>query len=370
MNAITLDWCQIHCKIKLDYKQDETGKYIYNTENYELKPTENYYVEKLKAQTFHYKQLYTVYKLQGSEKIEYAQIQALPHVSFIPQNSIAIKINNRILYTDNYHEIIKNLITEFNFTFVNYSRLDFASDFNHFDGGLNPVSFINNIADSSFIFSGRKNQRFIASEGYELHRNGKQFNAIKLGSRKSDLTVQLYNKTKELQVKSSKPWIREFWQLNNLTDKNAPIWRLEFSMSKSDKSLLNFETGEIVADWKDINLICKENVKSIYTILYNQHFQVAENDKTKKQFCRMKKVVLLTFEKVSNLLKMVNDKLISTTYVKYRVKKLIEAITDYKEDYKDRCICLAEHVEDIITKHALKDWFKIKYGKLKFYYEC
>ncbi len=270
-------------------------------------------IEDTKKRSHHYKKIFSIYILQKGEKVEYAQIQALPHVSFIPWDSAVLKLNNRLLYYENYLPLLREILDDFSLTFVNYSRLDFASDFHSFSGGLSPVEFVNRIADGSFIFRGRKNQRFIASEGYELNRAGRCFNALKLGSRASDITIQLYNKTKELLKKSSKPWIVDFWK-SNFLDPDKEVWRLEFSLKKSDKTLVDFETGEALANWKDINLISKENIHRLYTILYNQHFQVAYHEEG-KQFCRLNPVELFRELKATSLLARISEKLISTSYV-------------------------------------------------------
>lgn len=368
VKTLSLDWLSLHVKIPLNIIQDENGKPIYETENFTLSRSANYEVEKIEATSFHFKHIYKVFQLQGSEQIEFATIECLPHVSFIPANTAIIKIHNRILYSNQYHEITKQLLNEFNFTFVNYSRIDFAMDFNSFLGGLSPIDFINRIANNTFVFRGRKNQRFIASEGYELHRNGKHFNALKLGSRKSDLTIQLYNKTLEQQKKASKPWIKEFWQQNKLYETQNPVWRLEISMKKSDKSLIDLETGEAIADWQNIDLITPENVVKIFSILYNQHFQVALSVEGKTQFCRLPKLKLLNIPTVLNLLQRINDKIPSTSWVKYRVKKLVESVSEYKTEYIERAKELANHVIDILSQHDLKDWFSNKYGNIHNYY--
>lgn len=371
---LTMDWIQMHVKIPVIYEKSTIHeKNIVNADTFNLFSDHRFIVTDSNKRTIHYKKLYYVFQNVEGIEIKIGEIQCLPHVSFISPDSAILKLENRILYYENYLTIIQDLLDSLNLRFVNYSRLDFALDFNYFDNNISPVDFIGNIAASRWVFSGRKTQTHFGQiessefNEFSLHTIGRNYNALKLGSRKSPVTLQLYNKTKEMLKKASKPWIREFWDTNNLKDDTNDIWRLEFTLRKSDKSLLDYETGECI-DWTDINLIQSNNLSKIYSSLLNQHFQVAEKDESnlKKQFCRLQIVSL--FNDIINTcaLKVVNLKTQSTNYVKYRISKLVESIEDYAEkQHVNLTQWLIIHVDHIVHDHDLRAWFYYKFGNFE-----
>lgn len=389
-SSLVLDWVQINAKIPLTTSVGPDGNIVYDIETYINNiPTtfsNGYLLIDTGNRTLHYKKLYNlVYNDLTGEPIILAELQMYPHVSFIQNNSCNLKISNRILYASNYLQHIKTILDTLNLDFINYTRIDIANDFNNVNGFNSPMSFIGSIASSLNVIAGSKNNKLFKNTeaGIQTENNNnipqydfeqydketyfkrKEYNAFKLGSRQSSVTVSMYNKTLELKQKKDKPWIREFWHINNLSS-DLDTWRLEFSLKKDKKNVIDVLTGETI-DYYNIDFIEYSNILSMYNLCLDKHFRVACFEEN-KQFCRMKQII--PFMKYIVEKKFISIRLSlkqqSTNLVKHRVKKLYEAIQRYKQNdyfiFKSNAI--ASYLIDILYKYSLSTWFIEKISTL------
>jgi hypothetical protein len=350
----SLDWVQFTA----DYKYFKTlnnsdGKIEIDEESIVIESTK-YEVEKQDTKTFHFKNQYKI----SFEGHEIATIQTVPHVSFLKKNLVQVKLSNRLLYYEQYYSIMCDLCSTFHLTFKNFNRLDIAIDFNSISTCFSIDKFIANISNNVFVSKSRKN--------VDIKLQGRKYNAITFGSRSSNVRVQLYNKSLEMRQKKDKHYIREYWNLNNISDEHTDVWRLEFSLKNDKKS--NFlevdNDGEVLEEFnfKNIEIILRDNINAIYNKVYNTHFQFAKTEKKnpKKQFCRLKKVNLLyELPQQKQLVPYFNFQKDSTSYVKGLVNNKIKYIKEYiDKNMFIQAYYIAKHVNNLFEEYNLYRWAK------------
>lgn len=210
----------------------------------------------------------------------------------IPQNYVAVKVDNRLLYSSKWgfylHVAIDTLQLEIN----NITRIDLCMDFQKFANGLQPYDFMraylaeaesgqptyirkhsnqftivanktiksdlhpvgtNYFADYREIDMGKDKKPIEVGfkEGDTLHACYPFFQTIRWGNRSSSVMVELYNKTKELKDKHHKPYIAEAWQeYCVIEDENLPVYRLEISITSKG---MNYKRKGAIVPGEKIN---------------------------------------------------------------------------------------------------------------------
>ena len=182
-------------------------------------------------------------------RVQYKEVDAF-HLFLDPRHpeadklDCALKVANRLLYCSDWADILRTFLRLTGFQVNHLQRVDICADFNYFlpQQGvrpLNPAKFIRDYFsppttrhDSYY----RKGSNKFRAYG-EKTESRIYFETLSFGSRESPVQVNLYNKSRELEVKE-KPWIREAWQAAGLQDtKEVRVWRVEFSMNPQGMSL-------------------------------------------------------------------------------------------------------------------------------------
>lgn len=220
------------------------------------------------------------------EKI--ATMESQPRSSMLDVNSALIKFENRLLYMPYRDDYIDFFMKSCNVEFRNITRLDIAIDLTEFEKDLSPKKLINNFITEKYLKVGRGQFTIIGDM-----ENVKCVDYLRFGSKKSDIEVYLYNKTKELREVVYKPYIVENWKdLKGATKKD--VWRLEFSMKAEGCTYLNEDSGEIVK--LDLSILKDTELQfSILKELIYRYFRFKENDNTMNK-SRMKDVLLLNLK--------------------------------------------------------------------------
>lgn len=217
------------------------------------------------------------------EKI--AIMESRPRSSMLDKNCALIKFENRLLYMQHRNDYIFFFLNSCNIKFRNITRLDLAIDLTEFEKGISPKRLINNFITEKYLKVGRGQFTIIGDM-----EDVKCIDYLRFGSKKSDIEVYLYNKTKELHEVVYKPYIVENWKDLKGTDKRE-VWRLEFSLKAEGCTYFNEDTGEVVK--LDLSILKDTNLQlSILKELIYKYFRFKENDKTKNK-SRMKDVELL-----------------------------------------------------------------------------
>ena len=161
-----------------------------------------------------------------------------PHSKIIKQDFGQLQIANKWLYVGNLSKLVYKIFFQSNFELVNISRIDLCTDFFNFVDTYKPLSFIQDVAKGNVIKVNPSSINFWGKTGdYSI-----DYHAMNIGDRVSTFNFKLYNKTKELEEKHEKGYIKTKWykklqgyeELIKMKEKPT-IWRLEVSIKDWNK---------------------------------------------------------------------------------------------------------------------------------------
>ena len=173
---------------------------------------------------------------------------------YFDPHSCHIRLCNRTCYAYSAASIMETFINTHGYLFVSISRIDLCLDFERFDFGDDPFKFITRYLNGRYA---KVNQCNIAVHGKD-EWDGRNYNSVSWGSKKSPIFTRFYDKTLELKEGKDKPYIRQAWASCGLVDdfitlqKKAPdgsvyqprIWRLEFAITSNVKRWVCFDVDE------------------------------------------------------------------------------------------------------------------------------
>lgn len=194
-----------------------------------------------------------------------ATVTSHAYSEIIDKNLIIVKFDNWVLYDANFWTIYSGIIEELRINAVKISRIDICKDFNYFYNKRNPKNLIKGFLTGDLIKLG-KSKYSVWGETNE----GLTYDYLSFGKKSSTLNVYLYDKSKELTQVKNKPWIRNKWVQYNL-DQSLPVYRLEFSIKKSEIGLINKSTGEEVSFTVN-DLFSDELLQLLYDTLLSKYF--------------------------------------------------------------------------------------------------
>lgn len=240
---ISLDWLSINVKNKYD--------------SFELHS--KYEVKNTGIHTRHFN--FVDDMLLDGEKVA-TLTHGVPANSVIPQSTIQVKFDNSFLYELNLFDRVNAFLDENNLVFKSFSRIDVCYDFNTLSNGWTGGEFVRRYtnelierkAHGHFTLSGRKGD------------NGRRYNYLAFGSRKSDLRLYFYDKTLELEEKKSKPYIKKLWENNGLDIES--VWRIEFSVTCFNRQMTYRDSGEVAFDMKTLHCIKEQHAAMLFKYLY------------------------------------------------------------------------------------------------------
>lgn len=230
----------------------------------------------------------------------FGEIECNPRKSFIDSDTVMLKLDNRILYSDtDLHTVINLFIEQTGLEFHNVTRLDIFADFVNLEGGRELRKFIQDFDNNIIASKGRVSEYSV----YKQKIDGVwKFSGMSYGSRSSNRFIRIYDKTNEL-LTSGKDYISEAWKRANIEAEK--VYRFEIEI-KGDflKRLENFAFADIFEHSKLVKLL--ECSLENYFDFYIEDGQ-ARND-------RKQKYVFLDF---ANLVNVAN---VAFEYVKARYK--------------------------------------------------
>lgn len=213
--------------------------------------------------TAQFKELY--YIMYKGEKI--ASLENLPRPRFLDPELVRIKLENDLNYRRDCYQVVKDLIEAFELKFKNYTRIDFALDFQEVNGFSSPQAFLQQISEGKIRMKGRKTETFkeltTYSDNLAIWRDCKEITGCAFGKRISGMRTVIYNKTKELRRVKDKPYIREAWKQKGF-DEKKDVYRIEFSCKNPRSRAMNFEqvSAEFLEDWQlDYLGLSREEIK-------------------------------------------------------------------------------------------------------------
>lgn len=221
-----------------------------------------------------------------------AEIQQDPRSSVLKRGLTILKLSNRTLYCTEYIAILYELMELLHLSYQGITRLDLCLDCNRFADGSDPSQFINDyvmIPESEVGGIIRKGSSKFTCHGSKTSKASK-ITSISFGSPSADVRSYIYNKTIELKEVKDKPWIRDMWAQNGLTNTDEnPVWRSEISIKGEGKDLLNMDTGELFR-LSPQYLEHYENIAKLF-VFYSEkflYFQRNGGQKNRRNFARIR----------------------------------------------------------------------------------
>lgn len=197
-----------------------------------------------------------------------ATIYYEPRPSTMKKTMCIMKLANPLLYSGNWLWYVQSVLSALDWKFENISRVDLCADFNTFANDLHPTEFIRRylrsgelssaepsyyrVGSNRFATIGRKRYRSENVRG--LLKNSSEIVAeyLRFGTRSTGCCVYLYNKTKELDERGGKKYIRNLWaEIGLQDDEEHPVFRLEFSINSSAMSVKRKRTDEEKGERRD-----------------------------------------------------------------------------------------------------------------------
>jgi hypothetical protein len=296
------------------------------------------------------------YKLpESGEWIVCANLELKPRVSFISQDIVKIKLDNRFCYQSHPDIFIKKLVQDLKITFKNYTRIDTACDFQS-------ISLNESVQDLLLNFSAKK--YIVKSKSMEVYHRTKDITGIRWGRRDSGCAMTLYNKTLDMSKKGEKPYIRDLWASAEFNP-DCEVYRLEISEKKNLMNLVDELTEQVLECHCDIAYI--KDVQRNFKYLYKKHFQAAKYCPGVR-FSRMEKLNVLDMEDIAIVSERISEKKQANNYIKAHIKRTFEDATRY--DMAGQALkasYLYEYIQDELEKYSLQHWFNKKFPMYQIY---
>lgn len=174
---------------------------------------------------------------------EFAEVQSVPYSSILPPYAIIVRFVNRVLYMDDFWQVVERFLTLNQIEIRGISRIDICADFNQF-ATMDPKALIEGFAAKKYRHIGRGVGSLGFNHGVIRGDYGVNYTGLTFGTHSSDAHCYLYDKSFELFTQGDKPWIRERWKRVGLDVRH--VWRLEVSIKSSGLKFKDKTAGKIV----------------------------------------------------------------------------------------------------------------------------
>jgi hypothetical protein len=266
---------KVYPKSYLDFFFDKTTK-EFEQEDSNFPELVLEYSEHLKHPN--YKHGYRLWK-KGSEKILIAEFRTHSNEpqKFDP-NSFKIKLSNWVLYND-FRMWFKTILFIFKIDSYNITQIDLA-----FDGATTLKKLIHHKFHDSFDYKysyhGNNERTSRPFQWNNFNFKTKEYTGFTIGTRKSGLYVNCYEKKQEL-IKSDKFYIQEKWHSLGMRVEDWPEFqRFEISLKYPytidyfriiEKVQVNIYTGEIITNLNQISIndLSDNYIYSVFDKIYN-----------------------------------------------------------------------------------------------------
>ena len=248
--CINIDWLEVYAL------EDPIG-YPHDAEYFRRV---GFHVEQREYGTPVYHEMFVVY---GTDNQPLIEIRRNPKSAVGKQvhgvldaNACHVRLTNRTCYFQNAVQLMQEFLERYGLHYQRISRIDICLDFETFDYGDKPADFMARYMKGRYS---KINQCNITSHGTDRW-DGRVWNSVSWGNKKSMVGTKFYNKTKELKEVRDKPYIRQAWRAAGLIDddmrmtkfcddgaeRSVEIWRVEFSIKSSTRNwfIMEDENGQ------------------------------------------------------------------------------------------------------------------------------
>lgn len=257
--CISVDWLQVYCH------GNKIENQSFESRGYKMEVFSGSLETKL------FKHVVSVYV----NKLKVATITQCPRNVVINPKTTLIKLENRVLYSSRYIDILYAIIEGLSLHYKGVTRIDLCYDCINLKDGRDPQRFLRHFllkkeyTEGHVIKNGNRK-----AEAYFTRKSGEAMviNGMRFGSRNTAVGAYVYNKTLELLEVKDKPWIREFWRMNGLisdvdfehlnvlTEKERArkidndslaeycrksVWRFELSIKAEGTKVVDLSSGEL-----------------------------------------------------------------------------------------------------------------------------
>lgn len=339
LTNIAFDWLQVCCKYTT----------LVTASNYSF-----FQVKKMPYQTRHFKDVFIGFV--GDKEI--FSLVCNPHSPKLDKQIAILKLNNSVLYTDNFKILLLDVLKELGLIFQSITRLDLAYDFNKFSNGTDPQIFIQRFMSNEYI---KRNKSNFKVQGF--HDKKHTFDYLRFGSPTSIVSYYLYNKSKEMRDVKHKPHIFDTWIKNNL-DIDSDIWRLEFSITSNRNTLINTDSGECI-NFNSLDILEAKYIVPLYHTLVNNYFVFYKNQGQKIK-SRNRRLNILPSAYTNIMFKDVSQKEESNRMTKIVLKKLDKLNHEMRGTDFDFSIFSNNLVSAMVQQYDLNKWAneKLQYTTL------
>lgn len=193
----------------------------------------------------------------------------------LPDNASHIRLYNRQCYAPNCIQVLREFILEHKYTYKGITRIDICNDFNLFDNGMKPSTFVNGYLKHIYRKMGQRNGRAFFKDRWDNF----DVNSLSWGSPKSMISVKLYDKTLELEESKEKFYIRDAWNTAGLRS-DIHVWRLEFSIKTDAKAFVRTDDGEFLPN-KLTTYDTPDKLLFAWFLLYFRYFRFKKQIKNR-----------------------------------------------------------------------------------------
>lgn len=280
--CVNIDWLEVYCL-----------EVVNTPHNADYFKRQGYNVNVRNYGTPQYQQMFTI---MGDDGFPFVEVRRDPYSlrsqgGIFPPNACHIRLSNRACYARNPIQDLRKFLLLHNYNYQSLSRIDICLDFNTFDTGETPESFIrkymreeiSKINQSAFYQFGKdiSNIYFHGRDAWST----RIINSIKWGTDKSSITTKLYNKSLEMEQVKRKFYIQDAWKAADL-DLSKDIWRVEFSLNSSFKMLESkdktYNSGQQAE--RDLHNLCnydsREKLLRYFHILSSKYFHFKNRELT------------------------------------------------------------------------------------------
>ena len=359
--CINIDWLECYCL----ESQPRTAEYF---------AARGFEVSIRAYGTRFYNEMFTLYQ-DGEAFIEVrrspSSVGSAAAARFFDPRSCHIRLCNRTCYAYDAATIMQLFLDEHGFIFQSISRIDLCLDFEKFDSGDDPFKFLTRYLKGRYS---KVNQCTIAVHGKD-EWDGRNYNSVSWGSKKSPVFTRFYDKTLELKEGKDKPYIRQAWascglvdDFIQLTKKGADgvfykprIWRLEFAIQSSVKNWVCFDVDEMGnathrSKRNDLTVYANRDVlEPMFASLVNHYFHFKKFEEgQRKDRCPDK--VLFDFTEESTTYKV--EKICTAKSDDSHLRALQSKLESYRmlhfdEDIRKACdVILHSLSREILNKQA------------------
>lgn len=255
--SIVIDWFEIFGKIDNPFLWNNPLKHS-AIDKWSFPISKNYHVEYVGYGTSTFEQYFKVIK----EDTLIGALYTMPKIKsghFKP-DSMGFQMSNNFLYTDGWIDVLLDFMEETKFEFNNITRMDIA-----LDGANHVMKFFSNFTayrviegDNHYIQKAGRAKMFPKAMDKEF----KYFEGFQVGGRKSERHLIIYNKSKEIEARSHKPYIKEYWKKCGIDEKYFD-YMIRVEVVIKGKLLTGFK----VSDFKLLN------EKEVLFTLFKTHTQ-------------------------------------------------------------------------------------------------